>query len=172
MIVKPRREAGIGSNPQRDILMRVAERAWRAFDPQEVAALARVDAQDRRRGRPALERCHRINGYGAKDISQRGEYGFALLRRQPIEMSVPHGFMLITQCSTAENGVSPDRFGRTDLSMSPAHRKSRRKPYVSPAAFWHQDSRSDARLGGTDIRADAGRSRRRRHQDRAAWHGR
>jgi hypothetical protein len=98
-------------------LMRVTERAWRSLDPQEVAVFARVDAQDRRRGRPTLEGCHCINGCGAKDIPQRSECGFALFRRQAIEMSVPHGFMLITQCSTAENGVSADWFGRTTLSV-------------------------------------------------------
>ena len=46
--------------------------------------------------------------------------------------------------------------------------KFRRNSYVGSAPSRHQNSRSDARAGGAAVGADAGRSRRRGDQDRAA----
>ncbi|MGE3907681.1 MAG: hypothetical protein AB7F36_17145 [Reyranellaceae bacterium] len=90
-VMDARREASLGGNPHRFVLVRIAQRAGRAFHAQQIGSPAHVDAPGEGAGRPAG---HRRDGIDARR-AERGPQGvmhrLALHCRQRRQRVAGHG---------------------------------------------------------------------------------
>jgi len=98
-IMKARRDTGVGCDLHRLVLMRIAQGTWHALDSQHIAPLAGLDPEHRGRRDAAGKARGRVDRNRAKHMAQRRMRGVAAFLGKSVEMSMPHGFMLITQCS-------------------------------------------------------------------------
>jgi hypothetical protein len=134
-IVDPWRDPGLRRHARRDMLVRIAQRARRPLDSQEIAQAGPRSEKNRRGGCATSERRGRRDRSRTHDIGERGAGNLPFVLRECAEMIVPHGFMLITQCLRLQNSVSAESVGARRSIPAPAKPNFRRKAQCRPCRF-------------------------------------